>query len=166
MLVPSSFSQSLSAFVAQNIGAGKSERARKSMLYGMGASLSVGIVMAYVSFFHGNIRAGIFSNQSDVIFAAADYLKAYAIDTMMVSFLFCFIGYFNGCGKTNFVMAQGIIGAFFVRIPVSYFVSKTADATLFQIGLATPASTVVQILLCTLFYLYVCKKEQPNEVCA
>lgn len=166
MLVPSSFSQALSAFVAQNIGAGKSERARKSMLYGMGASLSVGIVMAYVSFFHGNILAGIFSNQSDVIFAAADYLKAYAIDTMMVSFLFCFIGYFNGCGKTNFVMAQGIIGAFFVRIPVSYFVSKTADATLFQIGLATPASTVVQILLCTLFYLYVCKKEKPNEVCA
>lgn len=86
-----------------------------------GAALATGIVMAYFAFFHGNILAGIFSNQPDVIYAAADYLRAYAIDTLIVSFLFCYIGYFNGCGKTNFVMVQGIVGAFLVRIPVSYF---------------------------------------------
>ena len=34
MLIPSAFSQSLSAFVAQNIGAGKPVRARKAMVYG------------------------------------------------------------------------------------------------------------------------------------
>ena len=33
MLVPSSFSQSMSAFVAQNIGAGKKERASKALKY-------------------------------------------------------------------------------------------------------------------------------------
>lgn len=163
MLVPSSFSQSLSAFVAQNIGAGKKERARKSMLLGMGASLAVGIFMAYFAFFHGDILSGIFSKEPDVIFAAADYLKAYAIDTMIVSFLFCYIGYFNGCGNTTFVMVQGIIGAFLVRIPVSYFMSKTADVTLFKIGLATPASTVVQIILCTVFYIVILKKEKNTK---
>lgn len=62
----------------------------------------------------------------------------------------------------NFVMVQGIVGAFLVRIPVSYFFSKIADVTLFQIGLATPASTVVQIILCTLFYLYVFNKEKKQ----
>lgn len=160
MLVPSSFSQSLSAFVAQNIGAGKGKRARKSMLYGMGASLVAGVIMAYLAFFHGELLAGIFSGEENVVLAAADYLKAYAIDTLVVSFLFCYIGYFNGCGKTTFVMIQGILGAFLVRIPVSYFVSKTVDATLFKIGLATPASTVVQIILCTLFFGYVLKKER------
>lgn len=132
------------------------------MLFGMGASLAVGIGMSYFAFFHGNILSGIFSNQSDVIFAAADYLKAYAIDTLIVSFLFCYIGFFNGCGKTKFVMVQGIVGAFLVRIPVSYFISKTANATLFQIGLATPASTVVQIVLCTIFYQYLLRKEKQK----
>lgn len=160
MLVPSSFSQSLSAFVAQNVGAGKKKRARKSMLYGMCASIVAGVVMAYLAFFHGQLLSGIFSGQENVVLAAADYLKAYAIDTLVVSFLFCYIGYFNGCGKTTFVMIQGIVGAFLVRIPVSYFVSKTAGATLFKIGLATPASTVVQIILCTLFFVYVLKKEK------
>ena len=64
------------------------------------------------------------STDQAVILAAADYLKAYAIDTLIVSFLFCYIGFFNGCGKTKFVMVQGIASAFGVRIPVSYLVSQ------------------------------------------
>lgn len=160
MLVPSAFSQSLSAFVAQNVGAGKKSRAKKSMLCGMGASLAAGIVMAYISFFHGSALAGIFSGEEAVIAAAADYLKAYALDTLIVSFLFCFIGYFNGCGKTNFVMVQGIVGAFLVRIPVSFVFSKTAGVTLFKIGLATPASTVVQIILCSAYYIFLVRRDK------
>lgn len=160
MLVPSSFSQSLSAFVAQNIGAGKAGRARQSMVCGMKISIAVGIIMAYLAFFHGDLLAGIFSSQEEVVYAAHDYLKSYAIDTLVVSFLFCYIGYFNGCGRTTFVMAQGITGAFLVRIPVSYLISKSAEPTLFKIGLATPASTVVQITMCTVFFVLLFRREK------
>lgn len=152
MLVPSAFSQSLSAFVAQNVGAGKPDRAKTSMYYGMAASLAAGIVMAYAAYFHGDFFCGIFTTDMEVVREAWDYMRAYAIDTLLVSFLFCFIGYFNGNGKTAFVMAQGLIGAFGVRIPVSYVVSRSSFANLFTIGLATPASTVVQIVLCAVYY--------------
>ena len=147
MLVPSSFGQSLSAFVAQNIGAGRQDRAKKAMLYGMGASLCCGVVLAWLSFFHGSLLAGLFARDAAVIGAAADYLRAYAIDTLLTSILFCFIGYFNGRGSTAFVMAQGIAGAFLVRIPVSLAMSRMEPVSLFRVGLATPCSTVVQILL-------------------
>lgn len=147
MLVPSSFGQSLSAFVAQNIGAGRRDRAKRAMLYGMGASLCCGVVLAWLSFFHGDLLAGLFARDGSVIGAAADYLRAYAIDTMLTSILFCFIGYFNGRGNTTFVMAQGIVGAFLVRIPVSLFMSRLEPVSLFRVGLATPCSTVVQIAL-------------------
>ena len=160
MLIPSAFSQSLSAFVAQNIGAAKPDRARKAMAYGMSASFSIGVFISYFAFFHGDILARAFSNDGQVILAAADYLRAYAVDVMMVAFLFCFLGYFNGCGNTKFVMIQGIIGAFGVRIPVSYFMSKIEGVSLFGIGLATPASTIVQIILCILFLRYTIKKEK------
>jgi len=149
MLVPSAYSQSISAFVAQNIGAGKRERAQKALIYAIGSSLAVGIVIGYFSFFHGDMLTGLFAGEKqDVIAAGAEYLKAYAIDCLFVSFLFCFIGYFNGCGNTRFVMLQGIIGAFGVRIPVSYVMSRLYPDSLFLIGLATPSSTVVQIALC------------------
>ena len=152
MLVPSAYMQSMSAFVAQNIGAGKPERARRALLCGIASSLAAGAITGYFSFFHGDLLAGIFAKDLDVILAAADYLKAYAIDCLLTSFLFCFIGYFNGCGNTTFVMLQGIAGAFGVRLPVSYLMSKQVPVSLFHIGLATPASTTVQIILCGVFF--------------
>jgi len=147
MLVPSSFGQSLSAFVAQNIGAGRKDRAKRAMLYGMASSLCCGVVLAWLSFFHGSLLAGLFARDAEVIAAAADYLRAYAIDTLLTSLLFCFIGYFNGRGNTAFVMIQGIVGAFLVRIPVSLFMSRLEPVSLFRVGLATPCSTAVQIVL-------------------
>ena len=109
--------------------------------------------MAYLSFFHGDLLSSLFARDPEVILAAADYLKAYALDCMLTSFLFCFMGYFNGCGRTVFVMIQGIIGAFGVRIPISYLVSRMANVSLFHIGLATPASSLVQIALCVGYFL-------------
>ncbi|MBQ2665129.1 MAG: MATE family efflux transporter, partial [Clostridia bacterium] len=99
-----------------------------------------------------------FSNKPDTVSDAWDYLKAYAIDCLLTCFLFCFIGFFNGMELTGFVMAQGIIGAFLVRIPVSYIMSKWEPVSLFHIGLATPCSTVLQILLCFVCMIYVRKR--------
>lgn len=163
MLIPSSYMQSMSAFVAQNIGAGKPQRARRALLYGISTSLLVSMVIGYASFFHGSLLAGVFAKDELVVAAAADYLRAYAIDCLLTSFLFCFIGYFSGMGKTLFVMAQGLIGAFLVRIPVSYFVSRAAGVSLFAIGLATPASTLVQIVLCGLYMTHCLKQEKKNR---
>lgn len=158
MLVPSAFNQSMAAFVSQNMGAGKPGRAKKALLYGIGVSLAVGVLMAYFSFFHGDLLAGIFARDREVIGAAADYLKAYAIDCLLVSVMFCMIGYFNGCGRTTFVMLQGITGAFLVRIPVSFFMSRIVPVSLFKIGLATPCSSIVQILLCVGYFVWVEKR--------
>lgn len=164
MLVPSAFSQALSAFVGQNIGAGKPERAKRALLCGMLSSFLIGVLLAYLSFFHGDILSRIFSQDEPVIAASWEYLKAYSIDTLLVSFLFCFIGYFNGCGTTRFVMLQGIIGAFGVRIPVSFLMSRIQPVSLFLVGLATPSSTVVQILLCVIWFFYLQKNSRrPAE---
>lgn len=151
LLVPSAYGQAMSAFVAQNIGASKPDRAKKALAYGILTSLGVGVFLAYFSFFHGDILAGIFSGDREVVLAAADYLRAYAIDCLLVSFMFCMTGFFNGCGKTAFVMVQGIAGAFGVRIPVSYMMSRLTPVSLFKIGLATPLSTLLQILLCGIY---------------
>lgn len=154
MLVPSSYMQAMSAFVAQNMGAGKGKRARKALLCGIASSLAAGILMGYLTFFHGDQLAGLFARDTAVVAAAFEYLKAYAIDCLLTSFLFCFIGYFNGTGNTMFVMVQGIIGAFGVRLPVSFLVSRQAGASLFHIGLATPASSLIQITLCGIYFVF------------
>ncbi|MBR2189793.1 MAG: hypothetical protein IJ860_10390 [Eubacterium sp.] len=47
-------------------------------------------------------------------------------------------------------MVQGLLGAFAVRVPGSYLLSKVQPVSLFRIGMAIPASTVLQITLCFL----------------
>lgn len=163
MLVPSAFNQSMSAFVAQNMGAGRMDRAKRALLCGIGMSLVVGVFMAWLSFFHGDLLAGLFARDEAVIAAAADYLKAYAIDCLLVSVMLCMIGYFNGCGKTLFVMLQGIAGAFGVRIPVSLIMSRIKPVSLFKVGLATPCSSVVQIILCVGYFLLLSRRKPKKE---
>jgi len=162
MLVPDAFAQSLSTFESQNIGAGEYGRAKRILAYGIISSLAVGVVMAYLAFFHGNILSGIFTQDTEIITAAHAYLKGYAIDTLLVSFLFCFIGYFNGYGKTTFVMLQGIIGAFGVRIPVAFLMSRIFG-DLFMVALATPCSTLVQIILCFVYFFMVERQRKRTK---
>lgn len=152
MLTASAYMQSISAFVAQNNGAGKFERSRKALFYGIKTALIAGAVMGAIAFFAGDILSAIFSGEGEVITCAHDYLKAYAIDCLLTAILFCFVGFFNGCGKTIFVMVQGVIGAFCVRIPAVYLMSQIGGASLFHIGLGTPISSAAQIILCVIAY--------------
>ncbi|MDO4620352.1 MAG: MATE family efflux transporter [Lachnospiraceae bacterium] len=161
MLIPSAFMQSLAAVVSQNYGAGKYDRAFKTLRIAIGLSIIAGVTMCYLTFFHGNLLAGIFSKDADVVLAAADYLKAYAIDCLLTAFLFCFVGFYNGIGRTGFVMVQGICGAFLVRVPLSFLFSRMTPVSLFRIGLATPCSTTVQIVLCFIVLLRI--KKEINE---
>ena len=162
MLIPSAFMQAMAAFVAQNIGAGKYHRAKKALAYAIAVSTMLAILMFALTFWRGDLLAGIFSNDSEVIFAAADYLKAYAIDCLLTCFLFCFIGFFNGLGMTRFVMIQGIVGAFLVRIPVAFLMSREVPVSMFHIGLATPCSTVLQVIMCLVCFMAANKKYMPQ----
>ena len=158
MLAPAAFMQAMSAYVAQNHGARKPERAIRGLRIAIALSTAFGCLMFYVAYFHGDLLCGIFSNEQDVVLAGFDYLRAYAIDCLFTCFLFCFIGFYNGLGHTGFVMAQGIGAAFLIRIPVAYLMS-VRTGRLFHIGLSVPCSTVVQIAACFAFYTYIGRRE-------
>ena len=108
----------------------------------------------------------MFAEDGAVIAAAWEYLKAYAIDCLLTSFLFCFIGYFNGCGRTLFIMVQGFVGALGVRLPVAFLMSHVSPGSLFHLGLSTPTSTMVQILLCLGVFLYFGRKRKKLSMSA
>ena len=162
MLVPSAFSQSVTTFVAQNVGAGRLDRARRGLGQGILASLCFGIVIGGFSFFRGDLLAVLFNRDPAIVTVAADYLKAYAIDCLLTAFLFPFIGYFSGMGKTTMVMIQGLVGAFCVRIPVSFLMSRIQPVSVFRVGLATPSSTLVQIILCGIYFFWLRQKDKSE----
>lgn len=158
MLVPSALMQSMSSFVAQNVGAGKEGRARRSMVTGMVIGGSIGVVIMAVAFFKGDVLAYIFSNDAAVVARAAEYLRGFAPEAVLTCVLFSFIGYYNGHGMTLFVLIQGMAQTFLVRLPVSYVMSIREEASLMEIGLAAPAATMFGIMINVVFFICYTKK--------
>lgn len=163
MLVPGALMQSMSSFVAQNVGAGKEKRARRSMLTGMAIGGVIGVAIMAFAFFRGDVLASVFSNDPAVILRAAEYLKGFAPEAVVTSILFSFIGYYNGHSQTLFVMLQGIAQTFLVRLPMSYVMSIQKDASLTSIGLAAPCATVFGIVINVIFFIYYTKKTGRKE---
>ena len=160
LLIPSALMQSMAAFVAQNVGAGREDRAKRGMFYGMSVGFVIGLVIAVLIFLYGDIAASIFSSSEQDIIRAHEYLRGFALESAITSIAFSFIGYFNGHGRSTFVMVQGLMQSFLVRLPVSYIMSIQPDASLTHIGLAAPAATMFGILLFVLYYRHVTKKTE------
>ncbi len=158
LLVPGSLMQSMSAFVAQNVGAGREDRARKAMYTGMAIGSVIGLFIAAFAYFRGDLMSMIFASDLAVIARSAEYLKGFALEAIVTSFLFSFIGYFNGHGQTVFVMAQGLAQSFLVRLPMSYIMSIQANASLTKIGLAAPSATVFGIAINAAYFVWYSRK--------
>ncbi len=163
MLIPSSIMQSMASFVAQNVGAGLEDRAKKAMKTGMAIGAVIGVVVAYLVFFHGDVVASIFTKDSAVVAQAFDFLRGFALEAIVTSVLFSYMGYFNGHSWSLFVMLQGLAQSFLVRLPMSYLMSIRPNTTLTYIGLAAPTATIFGIILCSIYYFLKRKSVSQNR---
>lgn len=151
-LVPMSFMSALSAFVAQNVGAGKPQRAAKAFFSAVRISFSCGFLVFLLTFFQGDFLASIFTSDPQVIASTQLYLKSCSFEYLLTAINFCLLGYFNGHGKTKFVLIQGILTVFLVRIPLSYFLRMLPDTNLLIIGIAVPLSALFELLVCAWYF--------------
>lgn len=154
MLVPSSIMQSVSAFVAQNIGAGRADRAVKGVLSAIAVGCGLGVFMFVAGFFGGGFLSSFFTSDEDVIAQSAAFLKGFSPECVLTCVLFSVIGYFNGRGNSLPVMAQGVTSALLVRIPLCFFMASLPNASLTLIGLATPITTVYGIVFFALCFAW------------
>ena len=100
----------------------------------------------------------IFTNDGEVIRAAGLYMRTYSVDCILVAFVFSFNNYFSGCGNAVISMVHNIIATFAVRIPVTLLMSRLSGATLLHMGLAAPAASLLSILICAGYFLWLRKK--------
>ncbi len=160
MLIPSSLMQSMASFVSQNVGAGNKKRAKQAMFTGMGVGLVVGCVVFIFVLFKGNLLTGIFTKDAIVVQKGYDYLKGFALETIVTAILFSMVGYFNGNDKTVWVMIQGLIQTLLVRLPLAYYMSIQPNASLTSIGFAAPTATIFGIVLNVIFYIWMNRKDK------
>lgn len=163
MLIPSALMQSMASFVAQNVGAGNSKRAKKAMFTGIGIGLVFGCAVFTLIMLKGDLLARVFSTDPEVVANGFAYLKGFAPETIATAILFSMVGYFNGNNKTVWVMIQGLVQTLLVRLPLAYVMSIQPNASLTKIGLAAPISTLVGVVLNIGFYIWLNRAEQRKQ---
>ncbi|WAG68372.1 MATE family efflux transporter [Clostridium sp. CF011] len=151
MLPTIAFASAIAAMTAQNMGAGKKERAKQCLYIGTGCSLILGIICYAYAQWNPTSLTALFSRDTAVIETAALYIKSYSIDCILVCFVFCMNSFFSGCGNSLFPMIHSLIATFIIRIPLSFVLSKIVGMTLYEIGFASPLATFASLVMCIIY---------------
>lgn len=162
-LVPSAFLSAISAITAQNVGAGKPERARESLGFGLAITVGYGALIGMANMLVPELFVGLLSKDADVVSAGCSYMRAYGWDTMLAAIHFCFSGYFCGIQKSGISFFHNIMSIILLRIPGAYVASKMFTNTLLPMGAAAPAGSLLSDLICLVFYLLIRNKQRQNE---
>ena len=158
-LVPSSMLSTVSALGAQNIGAGKPERARKTLLDAILLAAGFGVVVAAIVQFVAEPIVGLFTPDEAAIVAGGQYLRGYIFDCIFAGLHFSFSGYFCACGKSGLSFLHNITAIVLVRVPGVWLMSRMYPQTLLPMGLATAAGSALSVVICVIAYTVLRKKE-------
>lgn len=161
-LVPSAFLSAISAITAQNMGAGKKDRARESLRFGLWVTVSWGMLCFILCQIMPDVMVGWFRSEPEIIEAGSQYLRAYSIDCVMAALHFCFSGYFCGDQKSGISFLHNLISVIFFRIPGTYLAVTLFPNTLYPMGLAAPIGSFVSFLICLGFYVYYLRRESAG----
>jgi putative MATE family efflux protein len=153
-LVPSAFLSAISTLTAQNMGAGRPDRARASLRCGLVITVCWGIVCMLYNQFLPHTLVGLFTKDAAVLVAGCAYLRSYSFDVIFAGVHFCFSGYFCGDQKSVISFIHNIIAIILVRIPGAYFASVRFPDSLYPMGWAAPLGSLLSALICIAFYAY------------
>lgn len=166
-IVPIAISNSIATISAQNLGAGKRDRALKTMRYGIIYSFIVeAIIVAWIIITPETLASMFAEGKPEVIKGTAAYLRSYSLDMLFVCGVFCMNAYLNACGKANFTMIHSIATTFVIRVPLSFLFAKIQGDVyhvLFWLGFAAPLATFGSMLMCMPYIKRLEKKEKMLE---
>lgn len=163
-LVPSSMLSTASALGAQNIGAGKPERAVQTLWYAMAIAAGFGLIVSLLMQWFAEPVVGLFTSDEASITAGGPYLHGYIWDCIFAGIHFCFSGYFCAVGKSGLSFLHNIVAIVLVRIPGALLTSRMFPDTLLPMGLATACGSLVSVLICLLAFSLLRKKEREKPI--
>lgn len=166
-LVPSSMLSTVSALSAQNIGAGKHDRAKLTLRYAVLLCCAFGIISVIAMQIAAEPVIALFSKdeeiiREEVVRLGSQYMHGYVWDCLLAGIHFCFSGYFCAYGISWISFLHNFIAIVCARIPLAYLASKYFTDTLFPMGLATTTGSFVSVIICIVVFLWIERYHQKE----
>jgi len=144
---------SISAMAAQNIGAGRNDRARHTLKTGLVLANCISIPIFLLAFFFPEPIIRVFSDEPEMIQAGAVYMGTFCFDYLLAPCVFCIAGIITGAGHTKVSSTISILSAVGLRIPIAILCGTVLDMGLSGVGLGAPLASGGALLFALYYYL-------------
>ena len=98
------FSQALSTFVGQNLGAGQYGRVKKGVAFGVVCSCGMAEIIGILSYVFAPQLIGFFSDSAEAIAFGTRHMRVICLFYFLLSFSHCIAGVMRGAGKATVPM--------------------------------------------------------------
>lgn len=168
-LGPSAMLSTVSALGAQNIGAGKPERAVQTLRYAILMVSALGLAVSVTIQFIAEPIVALFTDVStpeggQVVRLGGQYLRGYVWDCFLAGIQFSFSGYFCACGRSDLSFLHNLLSVVLARVPGAYLTSRLFADTLFPMGLASAAGSMLSVIVCLIAFRHLRRKEKEKSL--
>jgi len=153
---------SVSAMVAQNMGAGMADRAKKTLHAGILLASSVTLVVYVITNLFPEQILGLFGDDPEMIAHGVGYIRTFSLDYLIVPVTFCLNGLITGSGHTVVSSISGIMSSIGFRIPIAVLFGIVLDMGVWGLGLAAPIASIATTIF--IFFYYISGKWKENPV--
>lgn len=98
------FTQALSTFVGQNLGAGQHKRVKKGVAFGVACSCSMAMVIGVVCYLLAPQLIGFFCESAEAINFGTQHMRTICLFFFLLAFSHCIAGVMRGAGKATVPM--------------------------------------------------------------
>jgi putative MATE family efflux protein len=145
-----SFSQALSTFVGQNIGAKKTGRIRTGLISTLKMAGGITVATSVFIILCGHLLMRMFTQDIEVIRTGDQYLTIVSSFYLIFTLMFTFNGIMRGAGDTLIPMFFSLISLWIIRIPLAFLLSSRIGSQ--GIWWAIPAGWMIGLILSFGYY--------------
>lgn len=143
---------SVSAMVAQNMGAGAIERAKKTFYTGFALAFSITFTVFIITQVFPEQILSVFDDDPNTISAGVEYIRTFSFDYLIVPLTFCLNGLVTGSGHTIISSICGILSSIGFRVPIAILFGLVMQKGLWGLGLAAPIASLASGLILLIYY--------------
>lgn len=110
------FTQALSTFVGQNLGARRYDRVKKGAGFGIGCSIVIAELIGIISYIFAPQMIAIFNDQPDVVRFGTLHMRTICLFYCLLAFSHCIAAIMRGAGKASVSMVTMMVFWCVVRV--------------------------------------------------
>ncbi len=146
------FTQALSTFTGQNLGAHKHDRVRKGVVFGIICSCTMAEVIGVLSYVFAPELIGLFNDSPEAIDFGSRHMQTICLFYFLLAFSHCIAGIMRGAGKAVVPMVTMLVCWCLIRVTyITLAVDKMPELT--TVSWAYPITWACSSLVFLIYFL-------------